>query len=367
MTPAELVTLVLSAIGGGLALLFAAVVIRADPHGPMNRRLAALLVIDGAFFGYLASTEISAVSDRADLVIVSVLLITNAGAHLLFAGTLETPLVRALRGRAAARTVCAVAILLFLAVVGQMLTLPRGAPLPEDSFALEFTWVLMGLSSLFALVASIDAFRRTTRGTPAHRRARSFALAFGTRDAFFAVGIFGYGATQLTGRLDIQEWTPVVISGGIILFVSLLTYGILSTQLFDIDLRIKWGISRSTVVTIGIVAVLGALKTVEYSFNRTFGAIAAGLVAGIVLVLAPRLNKLGDKVANAAMPAVQPTTAYVTFKKLEVYRSAVEAAHETGGLTPKDRASLERLRAKLGLSASDAEAIEAEIVPAASI
>src|SRR5207245_833672 len=150
-----------------------------------------------------------------------------------------------------------------------------------------------------------------------------------------------------------------------ILYVPLLAYGILQTHLFDIDMKIKLGISRGTVATLGIIGVIVAAKIAELYLSRTLGYIAGGVVAGTMVVYALRLLKVGDRVANAAMPKVQPTSEYLAFKKLEVYRAAVESALETGGITTKERASLDRLCGKLNLASPDAAAVEAELAPVA--
>lgn len=356
-------TVLISLLASILAIVFSVIVVRADPRGPMNRRLAALLAIDGAFFLGLATSDRFPLPDLADVLVVQLLLLANASAHLLFIATLQTPLTRRLRGRAPFRAVLAGAGALYLVIVLRAIGRARaGGPLDDSDLGIGFGWPLMAFSSLFALVASVDALRRTSKEGPAHRRARSFMLAFGTRDLAVGVGILGYGATEAMGRLDIVVWMPIVISAGAVLFVCLLTYGILSTQLFDIDLRIKWTISRGTVASLALACVFVVSKLVEAYASRNLGFVAGAVAAGLLLFAAPRLNKLGDKVANTAMPQVQPTSDYLAYKKIEVYRAAVEAAHETGGLTEKDRASLDRLRAKLGLKTEDASAVERDVL-----
>lgn len=146
-----------------------------------------------------------------------------------------------------------------------------------------------------------------------------------------------------------------------ILFIPLAAYGVLSAHLFDIDLRIKWTIRRGTAGTIAVAAVLAVAKVAEAFLQRELGLVAGSLMAGPLLFAAPRLNRLGDRVANAALPSVQPTSAYFAFKKMEVYRAALEAALETGGIGERERASLDRLRRKLGIDSSDALATEAEL------
>jgi tellurite resistance protein len=49
------------------------------------------------------------------------------------------------------------------------------------------------------------------------------------------------------------------------------------------------------------------------------------------------------------------------FRKLQVYEAAVAEARQEGGISQKERALLHRFRDSLGVSAADAEAIEAEL------
>jgi hypothetical protein len=50
------------------------------------------------------------------------------------------------------------------------------------------------------------------------------------------------------------------------------------------------------------------------------------------------------------------------FRKMQVYEEAVSEAHYEGGISDKERALLTRLRDSLGISESDATAIETDIV-----
>lgn len=154
-------------------------------------------------------------------------------------------------------------------------------------------------------------------------------------------------------------WHAIVLAIGLV-YVPLVGYAILSSQIFDIDLRLKIGISRGTMAGIGVVVVFVALKAAESYLSREIGFLAGAVAAGIVLFMAPRLNRVADKVADAAMPKVQPTPAYLAWRKLEVYRAAVESALEEGSLTEKERAILDRLRTKLNLTPEDARAVEDE-------
>lgn len=219
---------------------------------------------------------------------------------------------------------------------------------------------------VFALAAAISAWRLATPGTPARSKAGGFALAFGLRDAMFILAMYTSVAPPafLVAALGRDQVAPLIGAIAAIVYGVLLAYVIMRTQLFDLDLRIKVGISRGTVAGIILVAVFVVAKIVESYLSRTVGFVAGSAVAGMLLFLVPKLNKVGERVANTAMPAVQPTSEYVAYKKLEVYRAAVETAKEMGGITERERAMLAKLRAKLGLSDADASALEDEVIAA---
>lgn len=56
-----------------------------------------------------------------------------------------------------------------------------------------------------------------------------------------------------------------------------------------------------------------------------------GLLACGVLVFAiSPLQRPADRMSNAAMPQVNATSGYLTFRKPEVHKAAVESAHGSG-------------------------------------
>ena len=110
-------------------------------------------------------------------------------------------------------------------------------------------YVAMASLFLFALVASINAWYLSAgrrRTVP-----RTFAFAFGFRDICWT---FVYAAAAPIWFIGLPDRKcPEPLSGdlhslvyicGTLVAVPLIAYGILRTQLFDIDLRIRWTISR---------------------------------------------------------------------------------------------------------------------------
>lgn len=359
----------LASLAGALvALAFAVFIWRANPSGRRNRHLALLLLAESIFQGTIIlsfwgrSVYFEIFSQWISITVLS-------AAFLLFATTLEGPLARAM-ARRTVRVGIGVACLGILAwcLLGARAIVAAGGTEEQVEDAFGWPWVAFALASLVSLVVSVDAFRSTPVGSPLRRKARAYALAFGLRDALYAsiVAWWAYAEFVLASPAA-AEWSNVIGGLTTVVFVVLLAYGILSTQLFDVDLKIKMGISRGTVASFALAVVFAISKVVELYASRTLGFVAGGVAAGLLMFAAPRLNKLGEKVANTAMPTVQPTSQYVAYKKLEVYRAAVESAVEGDRqIDAAERAMLDRLRVKLGVPAEDAKALEDEMLSASS-
>jgi hypothetical protein len=363
------VVVLLGLVAALITLLLAIVVFAVAGQSRASRVLGGLLVTEGIFRGAFS------ISDLDDGVVGEwFVVLAFAGGLALCAlypwllRELASPYTRWFRSRRfmVVWTTLFIADAIFLVVANAPILL-RGEELPEDSwqgFLAVPAFIVIFFLSILALLAAVYAFRHADAG-PSKERARAFMLAFGVRDVAYVLAIAANFASDLFPgpfRAELLIASDALGSVAILLFVPLLAYGILRTQLFDIDLKIKLGIKRGTVVGIILGAFFAAAKITESYLSREVGFVAGSIIAGLMLFVVPKLNKLGDKVANTAMPTVQATPVYVQFKKLEVYRAAVESAHETGGITEKERASLDRLRTKLGILEPDASALESEIL-----
>ncbi|HVM44426.1 MAG TPA: hypothetical protein VM582_00720 [Candidatus Thermoplasmatota archaeon] len=215
------------------------------------------------------------------------------------------------------------------------------------------------LAFAYSLVAALAAYARAAPGTAARQHARAYATAFGVRDAAYIVTI-AWGFVDPSS--PVPSRVPPVVS---IVFVVLLAVGVLRTQLFDIDLRIKWTIRQGTVaaafVAVFFVVSESAAAFFEGRAGTYVGIAAAGL---LVFALAP-LQRAAERFSDRAMPDVRPTSEYVAYKKLEVYRAALEGALADARVAPREREILDRRRAKLGISSEDADAMERELAAAA--
>jgi hypothetical protein len=269
------------------------------------------------------------------------------------AAALKTRLTRRFESKPMRAGIAAVSTVLFFTVLWTPL-----------QFGASLLYLLLSVLFGFALVASIDAWRSASGA--ARARARVFALAFGFRDicwgAVYAYAIWAIRADQYAVvDTDASGLIYVVYALGTLVAVPLIAYGILRTQLFDIDLRIRWTIKQSTLaaVFVAIVYVIteGADRLLSSELGNVFGLLASALV---VFFLAP-LQRFAERVANAAMPNTRNTPEYRMFRKLQVYEAALIEALEGGGISPKERALLKHLRDSLGITPADAQALEQEL------
>jgi hypothetical protein len=227
---------------------------------------------------------------------------------------------------------------------------------------------MVTLLFVYALVASIHAWRTAKRGM-ARERAGIFALAFGLRDLgwglSYAISAWVIWAqpelTAFTVMTDISWLGKFVYALGTLLAVPLIAYGILRSHLFDIDLRIQWTIKQSTLATIFVTLIFLISEGADRYLSTELGNFAGLLAAAVVVFFLAPLQRFAESVATVAMPNTKNTPEYTTFRKMRVYEEAVAEAHYEGGISEKERALLIRLRDSLGISETDADAIEGEL------
>jgi hypothetical protein len=267
---------------------------------------------------------------------------------------LQTPLTRPFNNRRVRAGLFIVAAMLFFAV---FLT-----PLEYGATAL---YLLLTLLFVYALVASVHTWHISSGA--ARTRARSFTMAFGLRDLCWG---YAYGSAIMmiwSGQYAVVDTgatgAPYVFYAlGSLLAVPLIAYGILRTQLFDIDLRIRWTIKQSTIAAVFVAIMFLVSEAAEQFLSAKLGAIAGLLAAALIVFFLAPLQHFAERVANATMPNTRETPEYVAFRKMQVYEAAIAEACQEGGISNKERALLVRLRDSLGISETDAEAIERELV-----
>lgn len=367
--------LALPGLAVGLALLaLAAVVLRTNPTRAENRGLAFLLaafgLLDLVRFGLRLLVTDPALA-RWGIVAGGVLTPVVGIGYILFLRTVESPISRPLRREAVLWPLVAAHVVLALAVLvrpdlfyGSLVPLPGTAswdyrPGPASAVLVGYRIVAL----LVSVVIAFSAYRRA-RTRLLRRQMRLYLAAFVLNDVIIigvnAAAVAAGGSTvpeTVVGATLLTVGTPAAN----LILALLLTYGILTTQLFGIDLQVKRGLEGSTVASLFAAVffltseVLQALLPLE---SELVGVLAA---AAIALVLRP-IRRAAEDVADRIMPGVEDTEEYRAERKQAVYRASVEELDAGGGITEKERRALDRLREELELDASEAERIEAEVV-----
>jgi hypothetical protein len=153
----------------------------------------------------------------------------------------------------------------------------------------------------------------------------------------------------------------LVYAFGTLFAVPLIAYGILRTQLFDIDLRIRWTIKQSTLATVVVTLIFLLSEGADRFLSAELGNVAGLLAAAIVVFFLAPLQRFAERVASVAMPNTRNTPEYAAHRKMQVYEAALAEAQQEGGISDKERSLLNRLRDSLEISSSDAEMLEREL------
>jgi len=214
-------------------------------------------------------------------------------------------------------------------------------------------WVELAALAPIALV--LVEIARAARRAPDGRSRRHARLAL----ASFALPLLSAswllalsGPWAPTGAL--REATYNAMDGLWALSLPLLVgYGLAKRQLFDIDLKLRWTLSRGTLVAAFVGAFLVASRLAEIVIEPRFGA-AVGIAAVALLLFAILpLVSMGERVASAILPGVEREDR-LNERKVEVYRAALESAlADDGVISPEQDRILASLRARLGITDRD--------------
>jgi hypothetical protein len=266
------------------------------------------------------------------------------------ATALKTPLTRPFADKRTRLGLAIASTSLFFAVL-----------LTPLKFGATLLYLLLVLLFVFALIASVHVWAKAS-GTE-RTRAGIFALAFGIRDICWSVaygsalGAIWFG-NYLVVDPDAQGAVYIFYALGTLIAIPLIAYGILRTQLFDIDLRIRWTIKQSTLAAAMVSIMFTISEGLDRFLSAELGSVPGLLAAALVLFFLAPLQRFAERVASAAMPNTQNTPEYAAYRKLQVYEAALSEALQEGGISPKERALLNRLRDTLDISPADASSLE---------
>lgn len=115
---------------------------------------------------------------------------------------------------------------------------------------------------------------------------------------------------------------------GAVRLVSILVfaYAILRAQLFDIDLKLKWTLSKGTVAAAFVAVFFMVSEGAERLLSDRIGPVAGLLAAGALVFALVPLQRAADRMADKAMPHVRDDPQYRLVKKREARAARVGVA-----------------------------------------
>lgn len=309
---------------GGFACVVAVFLFKTRPDRAQNCWLSAAVVLHGLSIGsYFGLPFLVTDPDAARRAIGAgvTLLLFLPVVYVEFLATIQVPLTRWLRAPAVRWLLLAYVV----AVEALWLAWPDGFVDPIIRYETAGGWHLdaaapllglrlfgiapLAVAQLFGLVVAISAFRSAVTAS-ARTQAAAFAAAFGTRDLAglaFCVAFAGFhGAASGVGEILFVLTLP----GFDLLFLTLLAYGILRTQLFDIDLNLKLALEGGAVAVpfaVGFFLISEGLESALSIHSVWLGLAAAGAIA---LALQP-IQRVAANLADRIMPGVGRTPEYI--------------------------------------------------------
>ncbi len=364
----------LGLVAGTIEIALAIAVYRAGPDRWANRYLSATLFSFGLFsLTWLGLRAFEGDPTTAYALGVAGMLanVCATTGYALFLSTLPTPLVRPLAtrvGRGLILAAGAAFLLILLVMPADWISgvTPRehitGWSIEVGHMGRLWSYFVVPPILLFAVVAAVHSWRRAQTAL-LRRQMRTYAIGFGTQDAIVATNLTAGALGLFTPGTPATEVRDFAVLGLAVLFGSVvLAYGILKHHLFDIDLKLKWTINKSTLVGI-FVGVFFVSAQVAHAFLTTeYGWAIGGLVAGLLLLAINPLQRFAGRVADKAMPNVQDTEGYKDRRRQEIYRVTLEEMLIDDNVSTKERRALLKLQQTLGLDGNTATRLEAEIL-----
>ncbi len=289
--------------------------------------------------------------------------------YLPFLGmTLSSPLVRPLRNPIIGR------LILFggLGIAAMIFFLPEDV---RVRFDVPF-YIVICIVLAWGFAAAIHTWCISTSEAE-RERARAFTLAFGVRDvlwtwtfAYYTLAFYGFtdvsAADLQAGKSVYSILLPLFYELAVIIYVPLVAYGVLRVQLFDIDLRIKRSLKRGTVAA-AFVATFFVISEFAGNFlSSQFGTVLGVLGTGALVFFLDPIQRAAEKLSDAAMPNTVATPEYESFRKLQVYDSALRAALEDGHISKRQRRVLDSMIESMGIDRSVAQRMEEDTLAALS-
>ena len=151
---------------------------------------------------------------------------------------------------------------------------------------------------------------------------------------------------------------PFLYALAVIIYVPLVAYGVMRVQLFDVDLRIKRTLKRSTVAAAFVATFFVVSEFAGIYLSGQLGTMLGILGTGALMFFLDPIQRTAERLSNAAMPNTHDTPEYESYRKIQVYENAVQAALEDGHISERQRRVLNSMIKSMGIDMKVAEQLE---------
>lgn len=121
----------------------------------------------------------------------------------------------------------------------------------------------------------------------------------------------------------------------------------------------RWRLPRASLfAALALAAFFVTTQIAESYLSTAYGAVLGGLATAIVMLALTPLQRMGERLANGMMPNAKPIDTLSHPERQALYRDHASLAWADGALARKERLLLDHLREQLGLSWEEAARLE---------
>ncbi|HLE47885.1 MAG TPA: histidine kinase N-terminal 7TM domain-containing protein [Candidatus Thermoplasmatota archaeon] len=237
---------------------------------------------------------------------------------------------------------------------GERESAPPGAGPPVPA-------ILAGLLLVLSAIAMIPvALRllRDSRQNPREQSTRRAAWILVLPVATALLGILGI----LVSNAFALGLTQVFDAAWTLVFALLVVYALVRHRLFDIDVRMRLTLRRTTLAAFFVAAFFIGTELTQNYLSTRYDSVVGVLAAGTLLLALHPLQRVADRLARVAVPNATPISGMSHPEHVALYREQVLIAWADGTLSAKERRMLDRTRERLGISLDESAKIESDIV-----
>lgn len=141
---------------------------------------------------------------------------------------------------------------------------------------------------------------------------------------------------------------------------ALAAYALLRHRLFDLDVRVKLVLQRATIGAVFAGVFFVVTEGSAYVLGSQFGMLAGIVAVGALVPAMGPLRRAAERIAELLPEASAPARELPLERRRQIYHEFALQAWADGALAREERAFLDQIRVRLGLSAEDALRLESE-------